>query len=170
MAVTTTEHSAIIDNIAASPPVLNDPGVYGGVVRRQIARVSIADNDDVGSIYRMFRVKSSDTVLSIKYFTADTLTAMAADVGLYRTQADGGAVVDVDAYASAASFATANVLAGVELAHEARGVTVLGQKVWDDIASQTTDTKLSYDIAVTITTQVTDPGTLTMVLEYIENN
>lgn len=168
MAVTTTEHSAIIDNIAATPPVLNNPGVYGGNVKVQIARVAIADNDDVGSIYRMFRVKSTDTVLSIKYFTPDTLTAMAADVGLYRTQADGGAVVDADAYASAASFATANVLAGVELAYEARGVGALGQPVWDDIASQTTDTRLSYDIAVTITTQVTDPGTLTMMLLYVE--
>lgn len=170
MAVTTTEHSAIIDAIAATPPTLVSPGVYGGNVKVQIARVSIADNDDVGSIYRMFRVKSTDTVLSIKYFTPDTLTAMAADVGLYRTQADGGAVVDADAYASAASFATANVLAGVELAFEARGVGVLGQPVWDDIAGQSTDTRTSYDIAVTITTQVTDPGTLTMVLLYVENN
>lgn len=170
MAVTTTEHSAIIDALDASPPTLVSPGVFGGVVKAQIARVSIADNDDVASIYRMFRVKSTDTVLSIKYFTPDTLTAMAADVGLYRTVKDGGAVVDADAYASAASFATANVLAGVELAFEARGVGVLGQPVWDDIASQTTDTHLSYDIAVTITTQVTDPGTLTMLLLYIENN
>lgn len=170
MAVSTTEHSAIIDAIAATPPTLVSPGVFGGNVKVQVARVSIADNDDVGSIYRMFRVKSTDTVLSIRYFTPDTLTAMAADVGLYRTQADGGAVVDVDAYASAASFANANVLAGVELAFEARGVGALGQPVWDDIANQTTDTRLSYDIAVTITTQVTDPGTLTMVLLYVENN
>ena len=170
MAVTTTEHSAIIDALAASPPTLMAPGVFGGNVKVQIGRVSIADNDDVGSIYRMFRVKSTDTVLSIRFFTADTLTAMAGDVGLYRTAADGGAVVDADAYASAASFATANVLAGTEVGFEARGVTVLGQPVWDDIASTTADTQLSYDIAVTITTQVTDPGTLTMVLLYIENN
>lgn len=170
MAVTTTEHSAIIDNIAASPPVLTAPGKFGGTLKFQVGHVSVADNDDVGSIYRMFRVKSSDTVVSIKYFTADTLTAMAANVGLYRTVEDGGAVVDADAYASAASFATANVLAGVELAYEARGVSVLGQPVWDDIAGVTADTHLSYDIAVTITTQVTDPGTLTMVLVYIENN
>lgn len=170
MAVTTTEHSAIIDALDANPPTLVLPGVMGGNVKVQIARVSIADNDSVASIYRMFRVKSSDTVLSIKYFTADTLTAMAADIGLYRTVRDGGAVVDVDAYASAVSLATANVLAGVEVSYEARGVTVIGQQVWDDIGSATTDAHLEYDIALTITTQVTDPGTLTMMMLYVENN
>lgn len=170
MAVITTEHSAIIDALAASPPTLVDPGTFGGNVKVQIGRVSIADNDDVSSIYRIFRVKSTDVVLSIRFFVAETLTAMAGDVGLYRTAADGGAAVDVDAYASAVSFATANVLAGTEISYEARGTTVIGQPVWDDIASVTADTRLSYDIAVTITTQVTDPGTLTFLMYYVENN
>lgn len=169
MAVTTTEHSAIIDAIAASPPTLVNPGTYGGNVKVQIARVSIADNDSIASIYRMFRVKSTDTVLSIKYLTNETLTAMAVDIGLYRTAEDGGAVVDVDAYASAVSLATANTTAGVEVSYEARGVDIVGQPVWDDIASQTTDTKLDYDIALTITTAVTDPGTLTMIMLYVSN-
>ena len=170
MAVITTTHSAIINALAASPPTLIDPATFGGNVKTQIARVAIVDNADVGSIYRMFRVKSTDVVLSILFYTPDTLTAMAADVGLYRTVQEGGAVVDADAYASAASFATANVLAGTEVGFEARGVGVLGQPVWDDIAGVSADTRLSYDIAVTITTQVTDPGTLTMLLRYIENN
>ena len=169
MAVTTTEHSAIIDAIAASPPTLVSPGVYGGNVKVQIARVSIADNDSIASIYRLFRVKSTDTILSMKYFTSETLTAMAVDVGLYRTAADGGAVVDVDAYSSAVLLSTASITAGVEIGLDARGVDVLGQPVWDDIASQTTDTKLDYDIALTITTAVTDPGTLTVVLLYVSN-
>ena len=84
--------------------------------------------------------------------------------------ADGGAVVDADAYASAVSLATANVLAGVDVGFEARGVGVLGQPVWDDAAGVSADTRLEYDIALTITTQVTDPGTLTMILEYVSNN
>lgn len=170
MAVSTTVHSAIINAIAASPPTLMDAGVFGGNVKVQIARVAIADNDDVGSIYRMFRVKSTDTVLSIKYYTPDTLTAMAADLGLYQTAANGGAVADADAYASAQSLATANVLAGVEMAFEARGVGALGQPVWDDISGVSADTHRAYDIALTITTQVTDPGTLTMIMFYVENN
>lgn len=170
MAVTTTEHSAIIDALAASPPTLMNPREYAGNVKVQIARVSIADNDSIASIYRMFRVKSTDSVLSIKYYTSETLTAMAVDVGLYRTAKDGGAVVDVDAYASAVLLSTANVLAGVEVSYEARGVDIIGQPVWDDIASQATDTNLSYDIALTITTAVTDPGTLTMIMLYTEAN
>lgn len=169
MAVTTTEHSAIIDGFAASPPTFINPGYYGGTLKVQVARVSIADNDDVASIFRLFRVKSTDTVISMRYFTPDTLTAMAGDVGLYRTVEEGGAVVDVDAYASAVSFATANTTVGVEVGFEARTVSVLGQPVWDDIASQSTDTSLNYDIAITITTQVTDPGTLTVMLLYVSN-
>ncbi len=169
MAVITDVHSAAIEAANSSPPTLVSPGTFGGVIHRQTQRVAIVDNESIGSIKRFFRVKSTDTVLSIRYLTSETLTALAADVGLYRTEMDGGAVVDADAYASAVSLATASIGEGVSIGHEARGVDVIGQPVWDDIASQTTDTKLEYDIAITITTAVTDPGTLTLILDYIPN-
>jgi hypothetical protein len=113
----------------------------------------IANGDSIGSTYRIARVRSSDKVNSILFWAPDIGTTVAADVGLYDTAANGGAVVDADFYASAVSFASGPYNA-VDVTYEALaagGSLANGEKrIWEALGL-TTDPMKDYDIALTLT-------------------
>lgn len=149
--------STVITNLDATPPVKPAVEDMRGRLKVIPFTAEFADNDDIGSTLRIGRVHTDHRVLSIMIF-CDTLTGGAADIGLYRTAADGGAVVDVDAYASAQTIATANRV-GIECAFEARDINKMLNYVWQD-GGYTTNPNYDLDIALTLTAQITDPGTL----------
>jgi hypothetical protein len=86
-------------------------------------------------------VRSSDKVNSILFWAPDIGTTVAADVGLYDTAANGGAVVDADFYASAVSFASGPYNA-VDVTYEALvagGSLANGEKrIWEALGLTTT--------------------------------
>jgi hypothetical protein len=96
--------STLISNADATPAVLNNPRVDGGFERAKVATVAITNADSVGSTYRMFRVPSNAVVTDLRIYAPDIGTTTVADIGLYRTAADGGAVQDADFFASALSL------------------------------------------------------------------
>lgn len=111
--------------------------------------------NSAGAIIRIARVHSLNRVVSILLFR-DALTAGAVDVGLY--DIGGGAVVDADAYGSAVAISAADKL-GLEVAFEARGIEKMMNYVWQDAGVAAANNK-DYDIALTVTTEITDAGTI----------
>ncbi len=155
--------SASMTSLDASPPVRPDVTVFGGRVRVISGTVEVTNGDSIGSTVLMGRVPSLARVHSIRIF-CDAITSAAADIGLYRTTQDGSAVVDVDAYASAQTIASANVL-GIEVAYEARDIANIERRVWQDAAA-TADTGYLYDIVATLTAAATASGTLSWQIFY----
>ena len=164
MAVVNTK-SAIITNLDASPVVLNDVTVQGGRVRSQCGTVEVAAADDDTSVYHFARVPSNARITSIKRYN-DAITGMTVcDIGLYRTAADGGAVVSANAYANDVDI-NAGTVAGVEHAFTTRGVEKIAQRVWQD-AGLSADSKVEYDLCLTAATVGSGAGTISFEVQYV---
>ena len=166
MAVVNTKTSRVT-NSDASPRVLDTPNVNHGRLRRVVGTLEAVSGDSIGSTYRMARVHSSWCVVDM-YLYCDAITTCAGDVGLYRIAADGGAVVDADAYASAASLATASTT-GINVAYEARDIIKCQQQVWQD-AGATADTGYWYDVVITLTAAAGSAGSLVLDIGYVAND
>lgn len=162
MAVVTTNAATITALNAKQRAAVTD---HGGRVRSISATVELANGDSIGSTYRLARVPSHARVKSI-WLQCDAITSGAADIGLYRTAADGGAVVDADAYASAQSLASAIKTSPIDVAWEARDIAAALNRVWQD-AGLTADSKTEYDITATLTADTAAAGTLTLHVEYV---
>jgi hypothetical protein len=143
---------------------MNNPAHLQGGTRMQArGTFEIANPQNIGSVFRFCQVPTNATINSIRLF-CDAITSAAADVGLYRSTENGGAVVDVDAYASAQTIATANVV-GIEVAFEARNIDKIENLVWQD-AGLTADPGGVLDIAATLTAASTAAGTLSFLVDY----
>jgi hypothetical protein len=162
MAVVDTK-SAIITNRDATPPVANAAAIAAGNVRSWAATLELANGDSIGSTLRFGQVPSNARIHSIRVF-CDAITSGAMDVGLYQTTANGSAVVDVDAYATAQSIASA-ITTGTEIMFEVRNIDKCANYVWQD-GGLTADTGRFYDIVGTLTAATTAAGTVTLMVEY----
>jgi hypothetical protein len=155
--------STLLLNRDAVPRTINPATNDGARVQSKAGTVEIINADSIASTIRLCAIPSNARINSIRLF-CDAITSAAADIGLYQTTANGGAVVDVDAYATAQSLATANVL-GIEVAFEARNIDRIAQRVWQD-AGLTADTTREYDLVATLTAAATATGTLSFIVEY----
>jgi hypothetical protein len=172
MAVVTTK-STQLTNRDAVPRVINNPAASAGAVQQAIGTLECANGDSIASIYRMLQIPSNAVGEILKLY-CDAITSGAADIGIYRTIADGGAVVDVDFYASAQSIAAA-ITTGTEIQHEADatdagagfGLADLEKPLWQRLGL-TSDPGVTYDIAVTLTAATTAAGTLGLRLYYAQ--
>lgn len=164
MAVVLTK-STQLTNRDASPRVINIPGVTAGEFQQASATLEVANGDSIASIFRMCQIPSNAIGEIVKLY-CDAITSAAADIGIYRTIIDGGAVVDVDFYASAQSLAAA-IATGTEVQHEADptdagvgfGLADLEKPLWQRLGF-TADPCCEFDVAFTLTAAATAAGTL----------
>lgn len=170
MAVVFTK-STQLTNRDATPRTINNPGVTAGMVQQASATLEVANGDSIASIFRMVQIPSNAVGELVKLY-CDAITSAAGDIGIYRSVADGGAVVDVDFYASAQSIASA-IATGTEVQHEADaadagagfGLADLEKPLWQRLGL-TADPGVVYDIAVTLTAAATAAGTLGLRVYY----
>ena len=94
--------SSTITNADATPRVPNNPALSGGELRSSRGYCSVTNAADIASTYRFARVRSNAVVDTVA-ISNTAITTCAGDVGLYKTAADGGAVVDADFFGSAVS-------------------------------------------------------------------
>lgn len=167
MAVVTTK-SAAITNRDATPKVLALGRVQGDAVQQATGLVTVANGDSATSKYIMFSVPSNALVRSLKVSCPDIGTTTAGDIGLYRTTADGGAVVDVDFWASAVSF-SGGALSKSEVVNEAGAaggdITKFEQPIWQQLGL-TADPMLMYDVVITLTGAADAGGTIVLEAQY----
>lgn len=158
--------SSLVTNADAVPAVLNNPRVDGGFERIEVATVAITNADSTGSTYRMFRVPSNAVMTDLRIYSPDIGTTTIADIGLYRTAKDGGAVQDADFFASALSLKD-GALNGVDVLHEAAVFTIAnsGKELWDALGL-TSDPSVFYDVTLTLTGDADATGTVKLIGRY----
>lgn len=153
--------STVITNADANPAVLNVAQIADGRARYKHGSATVAAAADIGSTYRLIRVKSNDLVSSLLLDCTAIATSPAADIGIYKTAANGGAVVDADLFASAQSLAAA--LAATNVTRESGVITVanMGKPIWELLALAA-DPQIEYDIVATLTAATTAAGTIAL--------
>lgn len=166
MAVVTTK-SGSITNRDATPQVMSNAILNGGMIRECAGTVELANGDSIGSKYIMCTLPSNARVSSILIYL-DAITTCAADFGLYQTTANGSAVVDADFFASAQSLASASAL-GIEVAHEATGTYDIDdaeKPLWSALGLSS-DPGIGYDLVATLTAAAGSAGTLSVKAKYV---
>ena len=126
----------------------------GGDVECAIDQVTVTNGDSIGSTYRVVRVASNSLVTDASVFCG-AVTSGAADIGLYQTAANGGAVVDADFFVAAQTIATAspgiNILGGNTATY---GPANRGKRIWE-VLGLTSDSQRDYDVVLTLTAAAT---------------
>ncbi|MFO1465857.1 MAG: hypothetical protein U1F35_05365 [Steroidobacteraceae bacterium] len=167
MAVVTTKSGQITQR-DATPRTLANGSIAGGFLREWVDTVEIANGDSIGSKYIMCSVPSNLRVSAVRY-KCDAITSAAADIGIYRTTADGGAVVVAAAFGSAVSLASA-LSVPTDVTHEAdptdgntndMGLADVAKPLWQ-VLGLTADPKVMYDVVATLTAAATAAGTLSL--------
>ena len=165
MAVANTK-STLITNADATPPVTTSSYIGAGVVRESVGTVETLAADDASSVYRLVRVPSNARITSI-LLASDAITgASQADVGIYKTAADGGAVVDADYFANNVDISSATAFTEVLLQATATDIVQVEKRVWEGAAALAADTFKEYDICVTVN-DVTAAGTISMKVKWV---
>ena len=130
--------------------------------------------DAAGDIRRLFTVGAHEIPVRMDIVT-DGITGMSAvEVGLYRPGVDG-IVVDADALAATKDLSSALAHSAPADGLSALGIEERGVKTFWDIANDvlTTDImghlpKDSYDVAFTLTSEVSEAETVTVLLWTID--
>jgi hypothetical protein len=155
--------STQITNRDATPRVMNNPGSVAGVIRGFAATLEAGNGDSIGSKYRMARVPSNAFMHSLRLYCDDLGTTTVADIGLYDTSDNGGAVVDADFFASAVVM-NAGALNGSDILHEAATVYDIDKvekPLWQCLGLAS-DPKKDYDVVLTLTAACDGAGTVTL--------
>lgn len=169
MAIDLTLKSTAITNREASPSVANNPGDGGpGFVRSVVGYLaSVTESLSITSIIRMVEVPSNARVSRIR-FKSGAQAAGKFDLGVYRNNKDGGAVVDVDLFGSAIDCASAVDTAEAEVESTNYTDAKHVQPLWQ-AAGMSSDPGGTLDIAATVVTTdvTTGTGSLLVDAEYV---
>lgn len=139
---------------------LIDSNSNGGTkLKPLVVTFEVAAADDDNSIYRLFRINSSDTVYDLRISNDAITGGTDYDVGLYDIGTDG-AVADKDLFADGLDLSSAgdktNALTAPDIAE-------LAGEVWEISGlSLTKDPVKEYDVAIHANTVGTAAGTITV--------
>lgn len=150
--------SAEITALDASPNTLSSGRTHTVKNREVLSSVVAADDD--GSVYRVHRVRSSQTFYGIVKTNTAITSGTDYDFGLYRTAADGGAVVVKDAIVDGVTMASA-IAVPTAPAHVAN---VIGKKYWE-LAGLSSDPCVDYDLCWTANTVGSADGSIRTIIE-----
>lgn len=162
--------STQVTNADASQQSLGKQLNQGGRLRSKCDTLAVTSGDSAASVFRFFRIKSSDRVVELIMDSDDIGTTTTYDLGLYRTAADGGAVVDADFFASAV-VVNAGALSHQHVTRESAVVDIInkGKALWEQLGL-TADPQLYYDLAATLVGAADGTGDLTLDCKYVDGN
>lgn len=166
MAVVTTKSGAIT-NRDSSPSVHNNAYIAGGMIREAVGTVEAANADSIGSKYIFASIPSNARVSQVLLYSDDIGNTTEADFGLYRTTADGGAVVDADFFASAVSLKD-GALNGSDITHESAVFNPddVEKQLWSALGLSS-DPGVMYDVVATLTGAADAAGTISVKIRYV---
>lgn len=169
MAVDLTLKGTSITNREATPRVLNNNGLGEGGDEKCVYGyiASVTASLSATSIIRLVSVPSN-ALVSALFIQSAAQAAGKFDIGLYRTNSDGGAVVDQDFFATAVDCASAVVQTDILNESGTNTIAKQAQPIWQ-AAGMTSDPKAMLDICATvITTDVTTgTGALSLRARYV---
>lgn len=163
-----TTKSNLITNEEATPAVSNIVSKQGGRVRIACDSFEVvaADIDATGDIVRLCRLPAHAVVLAIKIYSDNLGGSGAADCGVYATNTD----TNTDSAIFATAFDISAVNTGTDIRCEvasAAAIASIGKRLYECLATPlTTDPQVFYDIALTVSTVCSAPGTVSFAVEY----
>lgn len=159
--------STLISNRAATPRVANEPYNDARIKTTGVGIVEVSTATDTADEIRFCRIRSNAVIKQVLLSCDAVAVGGAMDVGIYRTDDDGGAVVDADHFASAQVVTTALVDSNV--AHESGvyGVEDKDKPLWEALGLAA-DPQIWYDVAGTVTTDMGGAGTVCLEVTYVD--
>lgn len=171
MGVVTTK-SGNITNRDAVPRVKNNAAIEGGALREICGSVEIATGDSSASKYILCSVPSNARISQLLVYSDDCGTATVLELGLWRTTADGGAVVDLDLFATGLDV-HGGALSGVDVVHEAAttsttfaDIQYMEKRLWE-VLGLSSDPGIMYDIVAYCSTAADVGGTFAVKCRYV---
>ena len=166
MAVVTVKSTQITNRDAV--PAVFSTGVQGNAVFHARGVCAITSGNLVGSRYIACSVPSNAVVLSVRGSAPDIGVTTAADIGLYRNTADGGAVVSAAFFASAQAL-NAGPYLKLEVSQESGTYTIANKDrpLWQALGL-TRDPQVMYDLAATLTGAADATGNLLLEIDYTQ--
>lgn len=162
------EKSDIVTGLDAQPETYLGPKRSKGVLREDIATYQIGSTDSDNSTFRMVRVPSNARISQILMSGDGADTDVTANVGVYKTADDGGAVVDEDFFASdwaGLNTATRNEDITYESATSAE-VEEEVEELWEQLGLSA-DPHIDYDITITLSAAMDADSDVTMKVRYV---
>lgn len=158
--------STAVTNGDATPTDQTGAYLARGRLREDVGIVEGAGGD-AASTYRFVRLPSSARVSEVWFACDDLGVGVTLDIGLYRTAADGGAVVDADLFASAIDVATAAV-AWTQIINESGVVNIddSEKRLWE-MLGLTADPQIMYDVVGTSGVAAAT-GTMALRVRYVD--
>ncbi len=157
MAVANTK-STLITNADATTPTLS--AAHLGGLQRPVGVVEVAAADDDTSVYRFFRVHSSDRIHQLLLLNDAITAGTAYHVGLHQTAANGGAAADEDLFATSVDLSSARV-APLDVLHEALNIDKAEKQIWE-LLGLSSDPGRDYDVTMTGATVGSAAGTIVL--------
>lgn len=148
MAVVTTK-SAAITNRDATPAQASLGAIVGARLHRAMGVVAIANGDSIASKYLAFSLPSNAIVSSLMVSSPDIGTTVTADVGLYKTTKDGGAVVDADFFKAALDLHSGAITKSECLYGNVITVANSEKRLWEHLGLSA-DPGIMYDVVLTL--------------------
>lgn len=157
--------SGPITNRDATPPVLNNSSADKNRLVEATGHVTTTSSVTSGSTYTMVTVPSNARISQILVSCAAMAGSSAADLGVYRNTADGGAVVDADFFATAIDLSSA--LTNSDVTNESATYTVAKQQqpLWQALGVSA-DPNTTYDIVFTTTATINTGAALGIKVRY----
>lgn len=149
MAVVTTK-SASITNRDASPSLLSNAAIAKGAMKKASGLVTAVNGDSIGSKYLFCSIPSNALVNSVLVSCPDIGTTGAMDLGLYKSTADGGAVVDADFFKAAIDTHSGALTKSEVVYGNVITVANAEKRVWEALGLSA-DPGLVYDVVGTLT-------------------
>ena len=158
--------STQLTNRDATPRVVSNSIIQKGAMQVSCGTVEALTADAIASIYRMVSVPSNARVAQVLLSCDDLGSTGLADVGVYQTTANGGAVVDADHFASAQALTTALKNSDVTHGSAVYGLEDIEKPLWAALGLSA-DSKRDYDICLTLTEAIIAAGTISMQVYYV---
>jgi len=162
-----TVKSAAITQRDANPRYLNAGRITRAAVQTAVGLVGITNGDSVGSKYIACSIPSNARVVSARLTAPDIGTTTAADFGLYRTTADGGAVVDADAFKAAVVLNAGAITKAEQLFGNIFTVANGEKPVWQ-VLGLSADPGIEYDVVLTLTGAADASGSVLVEVDYVQ--
>lgn len=160
--------SSLITNSDASPATKNTSYLEGGLLCESVALMESDAADSDGQVYRMFRVPANIRVSQLLFMNDAIANGTSFGVGVYDVPTvNAGAVIDIDCFLSAVTFASARAQ-WTDLTHESADNVVdnVNKRLWE-VAGLSADPQKLVDICLVGGT-VGDGGTIAMALRYVK--
>lgn len=164
MSVVVTKSQAIT-NRDASPKVLNNSNISKASMKKALGVVSIASGDSIGSTYLVCSIPSSALVSSVKASAPDIGTTVAADIGLYKDTAGGGAVVDADFFKAALDLHSGAISKSELVNGNVITVANMEKRIWEHLGLSS-DPQIQYDVVATLTAAADAAGALCLEVDF----